>query len=228
MGRSYEQYCPLARALDIVGDRWTMLVLRELFLSPKRFTDLEHRLPGIAPNLLTARLRELEGAGLISRRRLDPPAAATVYELTERGRSLDTAMLELSRWGVQFLGTYESDLSFNVEWLVPVLDDVADRDAAKGVRETYEFHIGDASMWVRIEDGEVAVHAGRSPEPPDLLVETDPQTFIGLGFESISPADALRSGRMRLTGDLEAGLRALAILSPARILSGLATARARH
>jgi DNA-binding HxlR family transcriptional regulator/putative sterol carrier protein len=222
--RSYEQYCPLARALDVVGDRWTLLVLRELFLSPKRFTDIEQRLPGIAPNLLSARLKDLESAGLVTRRRLDPPAASTVYKLTGRGRSLESALLELSRWGVQFLGSYSEDKAFNIEWLVPVLDEAADREAARGVWETYEFRIDNSRMWARISDGHVTVRAGEPEEPADLTVETDLQTFVGLGFHTISPEEAIASGRMRVSGDVEAGRRALAILSPARILTKMSAA----
>jgi DNA-binding HxlR family transcriptional regulator/putative sterol carrier protein len=222
--RSYEQYCPLARALDVVGDRWTLLVLRELFLSSKRFTDIEQRLPGIAPNLLSGRLKDLEGAGLVTRRRLDPPAASTVYELTERGRSLESAMLELTRWGVQFLGAYSGNEAFNIEWLVPVLDEAADREAARGVWETYEFRVESSRMWARIADGDVSVHAGAPDEPADFVVETDLQTFVGLGFQTVTPEEAIESGRMRVSGDAAAGARALAILSPARILTKMATA----
>lgn len=223
--RSYAQYCPLARALEVVGDRWTLLVLRELFLSPKRFTDIEQRLPGIAPNLLSSRLKDLEAAGLVTRRRLDPPAASTVYELTDRGRGLESAVLELARWGVQFLGSYSGEDAFSIEWLIPVLDEVADRDAARGVWETYEFRIDDARMWARIADGDVTVHAGEPPQAADLLVETDLQTFVGLGFETVTPNEAIASGRMRVAGDPAAGARALAILSPAKILRTLAAAQ---
>src|SRR5687768_14135075 len=126
MSRSYQQYCPLARAMDVVGDRWTMLVLRELFFAPKRFTDLETRLEGIAPNLLSRRLKELEARGLVRRRRLDPPAASTVYEATPQAQGLRTAMLELSRWGIQFLGPYDGEDKFSIEWLVPMLEEMAD------------------------------------------------------------------------------------------------------
>src|ERR671917_486831 len=102
MPRSYDQYCPLARALDVVGDRWALLILRELLFQPKRFTEIEQRLDGIAPNLLSRRLKELEAWGLVRRRRLERPASAMVYESTDRARGLQSAMLELSRWGIQF------------------------------------------------------------------------------------------------------------------------------
>ncbi|MFN2526444.1 MAG: winged helix-turn-helix transcriptional regulator [Actinomycetota bacterium] len=222
--RSYEQYCPLARALDVVGDRWAMLVLRELFFTPKRFTDLQTRLEGIAPNLLSRRLKELEAAELIARRRLDPPASATVYELTERGRSLEPAMLELARWGTQFLGSYEGDEAFNLEWLIPVMEEMADREAARGVRETYEFIIDGVPFSVKVDDGKVMVRAGHAPGVADLLVETDLATFMEVGFGRLSPEDAQSQGRSRVVGDASKVDTALDILAPVRVLSKVAVA----
>src|SRR5881398_167543 len=102
--RSYRQSCGIARALDLVGERWALLVVRELVLGPKRFTDLRHGLPGIGTNILAGRLRELERAGVIRRRTLPPPAASAVYELTEYGRDLEPVMLALGRWGARTLG----------------------------------------------------------------------------------------------------------------------------
>ncbi len=220
--RSYEQYCPLARALDVVGDRWAMLVLRELFFSPKRFTDLQGRLDGIAPNLLSRRLKELEAAGLVDRRRLDPPAATTVYELTDTGRSLEPAILELARWGTQFLGSYEGDEAFNLEWLIPVMEEMADRDAARGITETYEFVIDGIPFWVRVADGEVTVRPGHAPQVADLLVETDLGTFMEVGFGRLSPDDARAQGRSRVVGDVMKVETALDILAPVRVLSKVA------
>lgn len=223
MRRSYEQYCPLARALDVVGDRWAMLVLRELFLAPKRFTDLQHRLEGIAPNLLSRRLKELEGDGLITRRRLEPPAAATVYELTEKGRGLDTAMLEFAKWGLQFLGTLRDGEALNLEWLIPAMEENADRDAARGVWDVYEFRIDDSTFWVKVADGDVTVRPGHAPEPTDLLVETDIETFMGIGFGTITPEQVAASDRARVIGDPLKAKKALDILAP-RILARVATA----
>ncbi len=221
MSRSYEQYCPLARALDVIGDRWTLLVLRELFFAPKRFTDLQQRLPGMAPNLLSKRLRELEAAGLLRRRRLDPPAASQVYELTDKARGLETTMLELSRWGVQLLGSPREDEAFQLEWLLPAMEELADRNAARSVWETYEFRIDGEVLWVSVADGDVTVRAGHAPEEVDLLVESDMQTFMGLGFGAISGKDADASGRHRVIGDAKIARRALRILSPARVFSTL-------
>jgi DNA-binding HxlR family transcriptional regulator/putative sterol carrier protein len=202
--------------MDVVGDRWTMLVLRELFFAPKRFTDLQTRLDGIAPNLLSRRLRELEARGLVSRRRLDPPAAATVYEATPQARSLQPAMLELSKWGIQFLGTYDGEDQFSIEWLVPMLEEMA---AARGVWDVYQFTIGGESLWVEVADGEVTVRAGQPSRPPDLAAAMDEETFMAIGFGTLDPMDAVAQGRATASGDLTKTPTALAILSPAKIVA---------
>ncbi|MFN2587728.1 MAG: winged helix-turn-helix transcriptional regulator [Actinomycetota bacterium] len=219
MSRSYEQYCPLARALDVVGDRWTLLILRDLFFAPKRFTDLQQRLEGIAPNLLSRRLKELEARGLVRRRRLDPPAATTVYEATAVALGLRTAMLELSRWGIQFLGAYDGEEKFSVEWLVPMLEEMADREAARGVWDLYGFRVGGESFWVEVADGDVRVRAGEPPRDPDLAAELDVATFMELGFGTLDPMEALAQGRATATGDLARVQTALDVLAPARIFA---------
>ncbi|HEV2754486.1 MAG TPA: winged helix-turn-helix transcriptional regulator [Actinomycetota bacterium] len=226
MSRSYQQYCPLARALDVVGDRWTMLILRELFFEPKRFTDLEARLDGIAPNLLSRRLKELEARGLVRRRRLDPPAAATVYESTEVARGLRSAMLELSRWGIQFLGEYDGEERFSVEWLVPMLEEMADPDAARGAWEVYRFVIAGDPFWVEVADGDVRVRAGEPPRTPDLSVELDVATFMAVGFGTLDPMEALAQGRATAAGDLTKTQTMLDVLAPARVFAKAIEARA--
>lgn len=217
MSRSYQQYCPLARAMDAVGDRWTMLILRELFFAPKRFTDIESRLEGIAPNLLSRRLKELEARDMVRRRRLEPPSTATVYEITPRALGLRTAMLELSKWGIQFLGPYDGEDKFSVEWLVPMLEEMADREAARGVWDVYQFVIGGESLWIEVADGDVRVRAGEPPRTPDLRGEMDEQTFMEIGFGTLDPMDAIAQGRAVASGDLSKSPTVLAILSPAMI-----------
>ena len=104
MAKKYDQYCPMAHALEMVGERWTLLVVRELLHGPKRYTDLADRLPGIGTNILAARLRDLEAGGVVAKRTLPPPAASKVYELTEYGVELKPVMRELARWGARSLG----------------------------------------------------------------------------------------------------------------------------
>src|SRR5918994_1233190 len=119
--RRYDQYCALARALDVVGERWTLLLVRELLLGPKRYTDLLEGLPGIGTNLLAARLKELERNGVVERVRLAPPAASTVYELTEYGRRLEPAVIALTQWGGRRLGRPKQGEHFRPEWLATAM-----------------------------------------------------------------------------------------------------------
>ena len=132
-GQRYQQYCALARALDVAGDRWTLLIVRELAPGPRRFTDLLDGLPGVSRNLLTERLRALERDGVIDRRELPPPAARQVYELTDDGRDLATAMAPLMAWGARRIGDRKPSESFRARWPAVAMAGLADREAAKGV-----------------------------------------------------------------------------------------------
>src|SRR5215211_4757632 len=127
--RSYGQYCAMARALDVLGDRWTLLIVRELLTGPKRFKDLLEGLPGIGTNLLAGRLKDLAGAGVLRRTTLPPPAGSSVYELTERGRELEPVLMGLARWGLDLLGERAAS-GLNVAFMAWT---------ARWVRETYEF-----------------------------------------------------------------------------------------
>lgn len=216
--RSYDQYCPLAKALDVIGERWTPLILRDLALGPKRFTDLEQRLTGIAPNLLSRRLRSLESHGIVRRRELAPPAATHVYELTDAGKEIGPALFELARWGTRFLGPLRPDERFQLEWLLPVIQDFADAEAARGVAETYEFRIDGAVFHVEVDDGTVDVRPG-SARDPDLVVETDLPTLTAVGFGTITWEQAAEEHRGRIEGDPAALERALEILAPTRVIS---------
>src|SRR5918999_3655911 len=131
----YHQYCALARALDVVGDRWTFLIARELLPGPRRFTDLVEGLPGISRKLLTERLRELERDGLVARRELQPPAARQVYELTDDGHDLAHAMAPLIAWGARRIGERKPTETFRARWPAVAVAGFADREAARGVRE---------------------------------------------------------------------------------------------
>ena len=106
--KRYHQYCPVAHALDLIGDRWALLIVRELMLGQRRYTDLADALPGIGTNILAGRLRHLEGAGVVRRTKLPPPAAVTVYELTAEGRELDGVLHALARWGARTMGAPEA------------------------------------------------------------------------------------------------------------------------
>jgi DNA-binding HxlR family transcriptional regulator/putative sterol carrier protein len=209
--RSYGQYCALARALDLVGDRWTLLIARELLFGPQRFTDLLAGLPGIGRNLLAARLRELEDEGVIRRRTLPPPAASRIYELTEDGRELGLTLGPLTRWGAKRLGTRRPGEYFRPAWIAWAMANSADREAARGVRETYQYEVDDDPFHVRVDDGAIEPGEGRA-EQPDLVVTLDTDTLVDILSWTLSPLEAMSSGRLTIDGSRAAFQRSLAIL----------------
>lgn len=210
-GRSYDQYCLIARALDVIGERWTLLVVRELLIGPKRYTDLLDGLPGIATNLLSARLKQMETGGLIRRRRLPPPAASSVYELTELGRGLEPVMGALARWSIHFMQEPPGpDEYLRPGWFLLGLRLTFNPEAALGVRETYEFRLDDEVFHTVIDDGSMEMHPGHA-DAPDLVVTADARTFIEIGFGFLDPARALAEGRTEIEGDPAAARRALEI-----------------
>jgi DNA-binding HxlR family transcriptional regulator len=155
----------MAHALDLIGDRWALLVVRELMHGPKRYTDLAASLSGIGTNVLAARLKDLEATGIVARRTLPPPAASRVYELTEYGQELRPAMRELALWGARSLGPPTEEDELFPGWLENALDVVLAPLAPNG---TYEFRVGDEIA--ALVDGEV--RSGPAPEP-DVLIEGD-------------------------------------------------------
>jgi DNA-binding HxlR family transcriptional regulator len=201
--RSYRQYCAIARALDVLGERWTLLVVRELLTGPKRFKDLLEGLPGIGTNLLATRLRELEGEGLLRRTTLPPPAGSAVYELTERGRDLEPVLMGLARWGVGLLGEPRRGEAFRPVWAVQAMKATFRPEAARWVRETYEFRVGVDVFHVRVDDGVSEPEYGPAFEP-DLVVETDHETFLSLFSGRLEMPDAIEAGRLGVRGDPEA------------------------
>jgi DNA-binding HxlR family transcriptional regulator len=193
--RSYDQYCGLARALDVLGERWALLVVRELLIGPKRFKDLQDGLPGIGANALSARLKALEGDGLLSKRRLPPPAASTVYELTERGRALEPAVRELIRWGVGLLGSPRRMDTFRPGWLVTGLGALFNPEAAAGVRRSYRLNVDGESFLIRVADGTIEVAQG-TDAPADVVMATDSDTLLAIGAGELSAEDAVAQGRV--------------------------------
>ena len=175
--RSYRQYCGVARALDLVGERWALLVVRELALGPKRFTDLRHGLPGVATNVLSLRLRQLERDGIVARRQLPAPAPARVYELTEHGRELVPIMLALGRWGASTMGARTPEQAIRSEWLALALRAFFDAEAAKGLSATIGLDLAGAQFTLRLDDGSLEVAPG-AHGPVDLKVAADPELFI--------------------------------------------------
>jgi DNA-binding HxlR family transcriptional regulator len=197
--RSYGQYCALAKALDVVGERWSLLIVRELLLGPKRYTDLLDGLPGIATNLLSARLRELESLGIVGRRLLPPPAGSAVYELTDRGRRLEPAVLELGRWGAEFLDEPTDD-TLRPGWFFVSLRSTFRRDAAPAL-ERFEFHIDGDVFHVLPGEGDLPDTGHGPAHAPDVTVTVDVETFVELLAGRLSPDAATASGAATVEGD---------------------------
>lgn len=209
--RSYNQYCAVARAMDVVGERWTLLIVRELLTGPKRFKDLLEGLSGIGTNLLTTRLKDLEGYGVVRRATLPPPAASRVYELTELGRSLESVVMDLARWGLEFLGASREEDDRQPAWAVVAVRSVLKAEATEETGESYEFRVDDEVFHVRIEDGETEVRQGSAPAP-DLVVRSDTQTLLAVAAGRIEPAEAVASGVIGMEGDRDARERCMKML----------------
>ena len=200
MRRSYDQYCAVAKALDVVGERWTLLILRDLVhLGPRRYTDLLAALPGIGTNLLADRLRQLEEAELVRKRKLSPPAGSVVYELTELGAGLEPAIIELGRWGGNFMAERLECDTFSPLGHISAVRATFDPERAGDFALSAEFHVDDEVFSIAVKDGEVDARPGESADP-DLVIETDVETSIALMLRRLSPASALARRRVRLQG----------------------------
>ncbi len=159
MSKRYDQYCPVCHALGLVGERWALLVVRELLQGPKRYTDLLEGMPGIGTNILASRLRELEAGGVVQKRKLPPPAASTVYELTEYGKQLEEPLYALARWGARTLGPPGKEDELAHDWGLNAFAALLDQEAARGVTETYVLRLPDETYSVQLEDGRLHVEA---------------------------------------------------------------------
>jgi DNA-binding HxlR family transcriptional regulator len=199
MSKRYDQYCPVAHALGLVGERWSLLIVRELMHGPRRYTDLAGSLPGIGTNILAARLKELETCGIVSKHRLDPPAASMVYELTPYGLELKSVMRALALWGLRSIGPPTDEDDFAPGWLYDALDTAFAAAAPAG---SFEFRIG--REVAGIVDG--MAHDGRV-EQPDVVVEADVQGFYWLFVERRSKGIKVKGNRELFAQLLDAAAR---------------------
>jgi DNA-binding HxlR family transcriptional regulator len=204
--RSYGDPCGIARALDLVGERWALLVVRELLLGPKRFSDLRAGLPGASPNVLSQRLHELEEAGILRHRKLGPPANVWVYELTEWGLELEPVVLALGRWGSRSPMVVGAELS--VDALILALKTMFDPEAAAALWARYELRLGEERFAVEVADGRIVLARGGADQP-DATIETDSATLRDLVFGARPLAEALQAGDLTLKGDQQAVARFL-------------------
>jgi DNA-binding HxlR family transcriptional regulator len=198
-GRTYGDGCAIAHALDLVGERWALLVVRELLLGPKRFTDLQAGVPNARANVLSQRLRDLERFEIVQRRKLGPPARAQVYELTARGRALEPLLLQLGDWGRRspFL---PRGREIGLDSLMLALKTHVDPAKCPDLSATCLLVVDDDAFTARIDSGHLTITRGE-PVSPDVTVRTDAGTFRALVIER-QPADRLRSeNRLVITGD---------------------------
>ena len=207
--RTYDDACAAAHALDLVGERWALLVVRELLLGPKRFTDLRAGLPAASPNVLAQRLRGLEEAGIVRRRRLAPPAASRIYELTDWGEELEPVIVRLGRWGARSPSRAE-DAPLGVDSLILSFRTMFDTEAAEGLEATYELRLGEDRFRAEVTGGSFEVERG-SAERPDATIEADSATLAGLVYRGRPLAEALRSGDVKIEGDERAVERFLTL-----------------
>lgn len=206
--RSYDQYCSVARALDVVGDRWTLLILRELLAGPRRYTDLHADLPGVSTDVLASRLKEMERDGLTTRRRLPPPGAAYVYEPTARGRELLPVLQTLGEWGAPLLGERRATDAVRAHWFaLPLSRALREAGASTGLVEV-RLAEGLFHLWAGAEEGPV-YGDGPAPTEPDARLSIDAETCVAVGRGELSLLDAVREGRVEVLGDgvLAKGLR---------------------
>ena len=199
MAKSYGQSCAIARGLEAVGGRWTLLIVRELLIGPRRFTDVEANLPGVPSSLLGERLRDLEAAGVVGRRWLPPPAASTVYELTEAGRALEEVVLATGRWGSLFgRGVATGDAS-RPEWQLYALKGAFRAAAAARVSRSFELHFGNQVVAAYVRRGRLTLSASPAVAP-DLVVRTEFRTFMELAAGRLALADARKRGLITFEG----------------------------
>lgn len=204
--RSYEDACGIARALDVVGERWALLVVRELLLGPQRFSDLRRCLPRASSNLVADRLRELDGHGVVRRRRLAPPAGSWVYELTDRGRELEPIVLALGNWGAR-VPLPPGPRSLSGTSVLLFLRESARPDPTDAPR-TYHLEIDDRGWTVDVRAGRLTVGPGE-PTDPDASLRASSETLNALLGDPSALDDAVADGVVAVSGDLPALRRLL-------------------
>lgn len=219
MSKGYAQYCPVAHALGLVGERWALLVVRELLNGPKRYTDLADALPGIGTNILAGRLRDLEQGGVVQKRRLPPPAAANVYELTPYGEELREPLYALARWGARSLGPPTPKDSLSPGWLLNAVRATCTVADERIVDTVFELRVSDEVVNVRFDGGVPHVEPGPS-EDTDVVIETDPTTLFCIASHEQSLKEAIGADAVRIAGRQAAAERFLSLFSFFDVRSG--------
>jgi DNA-binding HxlR family transcriptional regulator len=196
--RSYRQFCGLAAALDVVGERWTMLIVRDLSLGPRRYGELLEGLPGIGEGLLAQRLRHLEAEDLV-RRTFSTDVGAVVYELTEGGQELWEALVPLAGWGLKRVGPIDDD-DVRADWLAVSLQARYDGSKSVGIHERYEMRVDDEPYAITADDGKITVERGEAPDAV-VRISLDLDTIMQIGIGTLTIAEAREAGRTKLEGE---------------------------
>ncbi len=223
--RTYDQECGLAYALDLVGERWTLLIIRELLPRPRRYNELAEALPGIGTNLLADRLAFLVEVGLIEP--IVPGRRTGGYALTELGRALHEPILGLARFGLA-VGANQplrADAVVRPTWAALAIEAMVDDERAPDVDETYEFHVDGEMFHIAVVNSQAHVHVGAA-EDPALVITTDARTFFTLGLHHIDPIEALVGGAVHVTGIPAAVPRCLRLIGLGGADAGAKTTRA--
>ena len=204
MSHRYPQSCALARATEVLGERWTLLIVRELLLGPKRFTDIKERLGDVSTSVLTERLARLEDSGVVRRSFLAPPAASNVYELTDSGRSLEPVVFAMVRWGARYLLPLRPDERMEPDWLRLVLAAYARQKRTPPRRYEVRVRANGTEAVIHVSGGVKGTAVTAAGGPSDVRLTIDAADLLGLMAGRIVPLDAVAEGRIEAEGDLSA------------------------
>jgi len=210
--RSYAQLCGIATAFDVIGDRWAALIVRDLLLGSLRFGELAEGLPGIGTNTLAARLKDLEGSGVVRRQLLPLPDRGTVYELTPYGRELEPILMGLGRWGTRSMGRLSPDVASRSRWLVAAMLAFHDEERRVARPTTWELRLTDGAFTVRAKGTDLTVAAG-APDDADLVITTGDEQLHRLLTHRLAPSEAVATGAVSVEGDVSELPRLLELFS---------------
>ena len=210
--RSYAQLCGIATAFDVIGDRWAALIVRDLLLGSLRFGELAEGLPGIGTNTLAARLKDLEGSGVVRRQLLPLPDRGTVYELTPYGRELEPILMGLGRWGTRSMGRLPPDVASRSRWLVAAMLAFHDEERRVARPTTWELRLTDGAFTVRAKGTDLTVAAG-APDDADLVITTGDEQLHRLLTHRLAPSEAVATGAVSVEGDVSELPRLLELFS---------------
>jgi len=218
--RTYGQYCALAMALDVIGERWTLLIVRELLVRPRRYAELLHELPGIGTNLLAERLRFMVEAGLVAM--VNPADRRSGYELTERGESLREPVLALARWGLEVMTEQAHAGYISPGWALLGVQALLDDSRAPAKEDDYMFVVDEEIFTISVRAGHAVARDG-AVAAPSMTITTDASTLIDIGARRLNPMAALIAGKLTVaTDDPETILRCLHLMGLSDAASSMA------